>query len=287
MRRPVVAALALPLLCAVTGCPPTTPREPPQFLPRHVAIARVNENNARIGPGIRGKGITADIRIRDDRGQRRQFLLDGALVFVKPRSLYFDLRQLGSTAVRVGSNPDEYWLWIKPERDTVWWGRYDRLDGLHESDIPIRPDRLIDALGVGTLPFSPAQSGSPLYRVTPDWHQLVFFEIGDDGHGVIEKEYWLDRRPPFLIRQIVYRDAQGREVMAACLDSFIPAVDDPGVLLPSRIRAYWPREDGFMDLRIRRWENRSVTLPPDAPAFARPSNVTESIQVDAGPEPPV
>jgi hypothetical protein len=75
--------------------------------------------------------------------------------------------------------------------------------------------------------------------------------------------------------------------MAARLDNYIRAADDPGVLLPSRIRAYWPREDGSMDLRIRRWENRSTTPPPDAPAFERPRGTRESIQVDAGPAPPV
>lgn len=260
---------------------------PPQFFPRSVAIARVNENNARIGPGIRCKGVTANIRMKDNHGQERRFMLDGALVFVKPRSLYFDLRQLGSTAVRVGSNPEEYWLWIKPERDTVWWGRYDRLDTLRDSDMPIRPDQLVEALGVDTLEMSPTEIGSPLYRVTSDWHQLVYYELDRMGYGVIEKEYWLDRRPPFLIRRIIFRDALGRVVMSARLDDYIPAADDASVFMPSRIRADWPREDGSMDLRIRRWENRATTPPPNAPAFDRPRNVTESIQVDAEPKPPI
>jgi hypothetical protein len=286
-RRGLFASFGRSVACltlvACTGCPPPPP--PVQFLPRQQAVDIVNANNRRIGPGIRCKAVTADIRVRDNEGVRHHFILDGPLVHVKPRSLYFDLRQLGSTAIRVGSNPVEYWLWIKPERDTVWWGKYDLLVGLEENDIPIRPDELIEALGIRELPTEPDYSGSPLYRVADEYHQLIFFGLDDLGRGVISKEYWLDRRPPFLIRRIVFRDRQARVLMHAELDAYQAAADAPDVLMASRIRVRWPEAEGSMDLRIGRWEN-SLSLPPDAAAFQRPQGARRYIQVDSHLEPP-
>lgn len=284
--RSCTAWLAGALCLVACACCIKPPLEPVRFLPRDQAVDIVNDNNARIGPGIRCKGVTADIRFRDHDGVRRHFLLDGPLVYVKPRSLYLDLRQFGSTAVRVGSNPHEYWLWVKPRTDTLWWGKYELLAGLEENDIPIRPDQLIEALGIEELPTEPDITGSPIYRVAEEHHQLIFCQLDAAGPALISKEYWLDRRPPFLIRRIVFRDRQGRVWMHAELDEHRPAADVPALLMASRIRIRWPEAEGSMDLRIARWEN-SLSLSPDAPAFQRPSGAGRYIQVDSRLEPPI
>lgn len=283
MRNRRLLAPALLLLAAVTGCPPEQhppmPAQPVQSLTRDAAIAKVNANNSRIGPAIRCRSVAADIRIKDDSGQRRQFMLEGPLVFLKPRSLYFDLRQFGSTAVRVGSNDTEYWLWIKPERDTLWWGEYDRLTRLPPSAIPIRPDRLIEALGLSDLPATSDIFGSPMYRVTDEWNQVIFFAMDLTGQAVIEREYYLDRRPPFLARMIVFRNREGREVMIAHLDDYQPATNDGTVQMPGRIRVQWPLQESSMDMRVHRWEN-NVSIAPDAAAFRRPTGARHNERVD-------
>jgi len=284
MPRRAALPVGAILLAACAGCPPPKPA-PVQFLPRHQAIETVNANNRRIGPGIRCTGVTADIRFKDPEDGGHHYVLDGPLVYVKPRSLYFDLRQLGSTAIRVGSNPGEYWLWVKPRSDTVWWGKYELLGSLEESDIPIRPDQLMEALGISELPAVPAEDGSPLYRVEPEHHQLIFYGSDRLGRTLISKEYWLDRRPPFLVRRVMFRDRQGRVLMSADLDEHRRPVDDPDLLMATRIRIRWPQNEGSMDLRIGRWESH-LSWPADARAFQRPADARQSVQVDAHLEPP-
>jgi hypothetical protein len=256
----------LPILLVSSGCPPRPAPPPPADLSRHEAVALVNENNARITTALQAKHVSARGHFIDDHGRKRNFSLEGGALFLKPRYLYFDLRQLGRTVMRFGSNEDEYWLWIQPELDTLWWGTYAALEDGGAVAIPLRPDLLMEALGFDELPAEDVEVPM-VYRVMGEHNQLLWLERDEAGRLSLRKEYWLDRRPPYLIRKILSRDSKGRTTFYAELDDYEP-ISGLGALAAHRVSLHWLEPDSVMDLRIGGWKIREDVRPASA-AFRR------------------
>jgi len=266
-------------LCSLlAGCPPQP--QPAEWIPFHEAVYRVNANNARIDKAILGQGVSASGKFVDDEGRTHSYLLGGSILLLKPRYLYMNLQHgLGETVIRAGSNAQRYWLWIKPRIDTLWWGKYEHLDKADPEAMPLRPDQLIEALGIDELPEDTAGPEGPIYRVVPDYDQLLFIRYTPTNQGYIAKEYWLDRRRPYLIRRIVFRDTQGRVQMRSELSGHAP-VAPSGPLVAKRIVIEWPQDEGVMRLSIGRWKWRQ-DVGPDSAAFAFPhAKAAKQVQVD-------
>ncbi len=280
MRSSVSAGTVL--LCGlcllVTGCPPQPlPVEQISFAD---AIYRVNQNIARIDRTILAQGVAASGKFVDDDGKEHPYSLSGVILVLKPRYLYMDLRHgLGETMVRAGSNGRRYWLWIKPEVDTLWWGKYEHLDKHDLETMPFRPDQLIEAMGLDELPEETLGAEGPMYRVEPEHDQLFFIKYTPEDQGYIAKEYWLDRRKPYLVRRIVFRDQEGRVQMQSSLSRHAP-VERSEALVATRIVVEWPKDKAVMDLSIRSWKWREG-VGPDSQAFEFPYDKgKEQLQVD-------
>ena len=268
----------LPLLVALAGCPPPHELPPPPQLNRGQAVEFVNRNNALIESAVQAKRVTASGQFTDEKGNRHNYNLEGGILYLRPHYLYFDLRQLGQTVMRFGSNDLEYWLWIQPERDTLWWGTYAGLESGDPAAIPIRPDLLIEALGLNVLPEGPEANRNVLYRIMGEHNQLLWAERGADGSAHLGREYWLDRRPPHLIRKILSRDAEGRLTFYAELDDHQP-LRDAGALAAHRITLHWAETDSVMRMRIGHWKARDGVSPASS-AFRRPPDRPTTICVD-------
>jgi len=288
VRRATVAVAAGVL---TTGCVKPPPAYP--FVPMHEAIRRVNANNApfaSVAGGVKASPLDAAIRFREHEGApARQFSFSGVLGFHEPRDMVLQLREgLGNTVVlQAGSNESDYWRWVKPEIDTLWWGTYPKpapesapgtepsaQDRLSETtsapasrpasagsstpgarsldDMPIRPDDLIEVLGLAILPTDTTGPGGPVYQPQPTRNVLIFLEYDETGQGYIEKEYHLDRAPPYLVRELLFRDPDGRVRMNAALTDYRP-VRGSGSLAAHKIRIEWPSADSWLELRIRRF----------------------------------
>lgn len=235
-----------------TGCASLlTPSYP--VVPMHEAVRRVNENNAKLeaaAGGLKGSPVEATGRLRERKGAwARHFSLTGVVGFHRPRDLILQLREGlgGAVVMQAGSNDDEYWLWVKPEIDTLWWGTYSSSapetasDSAPSEDMPIRPDDLIDALGLTILPGDTTAPDGPLYRTERTRNVLTY----------LQKEYYLDRAAPYLIREIVYREPDGRERMHAVLSQDGPVLGSDA-LMAHKIRIEWRAADSWFELRIRR-----------------------------------
>jgi hypothetical protein len=301
--------MAVVIVGALTaGCPPKPPVSYP-FVPMHEAIRRVNENNIKLSSaagGLKASPIDASVRFHErEGGLARQFSFPGVLALHAPRDLILQLREgLGSTVViQAGSNDDEYWLWVKPEINTLWWGTYPRalpetapttepsasvqgsvigVQGVGSAtasskpgprnaeseprtpksvlrpesleEMPIRPDDLIEVLGLSILPTDTTGPQGPVYRPEPCHirNVLIFLEYDATEQGYIEKEYHLDQAPPYLVREIIFREPDGRVRMHAAL-SDDARVRGSDALAAHKIRIEWPSADSWLELRIRRF----------------------------------
>ena len=281
----------------LAGCPP--PAEPPPWRSLPEMVSAINANNRRIDFGIKGKGV-ADVRLTEptiDASKppaTHRFQLDAITLLVKPWHFFMRLEHsFGQTVIEVGSNDEHYWLWIGGATDTLWWGRRANLNKPCQGSIPIRPDHLIEALGIADLPTDTTGPIGPGPRVTETWNQLLFWRTAADGQTYIDREYWAERHDPFRLREIVHRDADGREQMHTYLDGYAPIVDrdteGPTPLLARDIRVEWPLEASSIHLTMTRWE-RLDKLTPDGPTFRFPLDepdrtFDEVVQVDAECEP--
>jgi hypothetical protein len=184
--------------------------------------------------------------------------------------LRFDIQELGQTGVLFGSSDEVFWLHIARDDDTYRWGHHAAVRDPQQLGLTVRPDQLIEALGLNALPAGATEVAlaGMVQRIEPDWQQLLFVQHDQDGRPLLRKEYWLERREPRLIRRIIFRDTLGRTHMDARLSDY-RRISAGGPTLTHRVRVEWPLEGGVLELRVSRWR-LEPQLTKDAPAFVAP-----------------
>ena len=68
----------------------------------------------------------------------------------------------------------------------------------------MRPDHLLEVLGLGNLPTDTTGPRGPVFLVGAERYELNFLDRDDAGQLYHNKFITIDRRPPFLVRSIVY-----------------------------------------------------------------------------------
>ncbi|UCG15560.1 MAG: hypothetical protein JSV19_09725 [Phycisphaerales bacterium] len=223
------------------------------------AIGVVNDNAAGVTGGLQGLG-SARGYVTLENGDRRNFDCDANLLVIAPRHLRLDLQSLGQTQVLFGSNDALYWLHVKPEIDTYWWGRYGGRSIADLADIPLRPDMIVEATGLAGLPVDSIDGDGPVQRIDGEHQQLLYIAYDQGGHGLICKEYWLSRRGCRLIDQIVFRDRLGRVVMRSRLAGYKRLKGD-GPWLAHHIDVVWPEGGAQLQLKVRQWKAQAKLTP--------------------------
>jgi len=251
-------AICLILLALTTGCPP--PPQRPAFVPMDEAIRRVNINNALLAPegaGLKGSPIEATGRLRRDRDTSPiSFSLTGTFRFSKPRYFILLLRDPANReALQAGTNDEEFWLLIRPEINTLWWGTFANLAARttvtaeYLEEMPFRPDQLIEVLGLTELPTDTTGVKGPIYRPQDDRNVLIFLEYDRFDQAYIQKEYYLDPYQPFLVREIIFRRPDGKPQMHAFLSDY-RTVDKTNAVAARKIRFEWPSADSWLQITI-------------------------------------
>jgi hypothetical protein len=227
----------------------------------------VNDNVRRVTATLRAVG-SVDGQFRTPEGGRRSYHLDGTLFYLAPSFLRFDLKTFGERQFLFGSNPDRYWVYSK-EAQSYRCGAHGRDEDL-PPEVPIRPDQLIDALGL--TPISPESHANPalfyVQRIESDVQQILFILRDSHDRAAVEKEYWLDRFPPRLVRRVVFRDACGAVTMESTLDDY-RAWSPDGPMLPHKMSADWPTAGSKMHFRVTRW-SLEPSVSAIGPQFAIP-----------------
>ncbi len=254
-------------------------------LPLRDAAAVVNANTARIEGTLRASG-NVDGYVTDANGLKRHFDVDGVLFYLRPRYLRLDLKKFGERQLLLGSNVELYWVYDK-QNDEYHCGRHGLDDG-EAAAFPIRADQVLDALGLSWIGDRAADPGDGagaedvpedaagrhragrnyVQRVLEDHQELLFLARDEEGWSFIEKEYWLDRFAPRLIRRVIFRDADGVVEMESLLNDYRP-MSPSGPFLPTSMTASWPEKGATMRFRIGKWESH-LEVTPDGPQFAPP-----------------
>lgn len=225
----------------------------------------MNANIERIPGTLRAVG-SVDGKIVDSGGRSRSFHVDGVLFYLAPSNIRFDLKALGARQFLFGSNDSDYWVYSKQE-DRFECGRYGD-PNMADLDMPVHPRDLIDALGLTPIPVPDAGWGSSMFetsgepvsdrvtacvqRIVEEYQQILFLVRDPLRSATLEKEYWLSRTEPRLVRRVVFRNSDGIVTMSSILDDYRPV---PGgtALLPHVMTTQWPQTKGEMRFQVRKW----------------------------------
>jgi hypothetical protein len=262
---PVVA-----VTMSISGCAGKEQRvAPPAAIPLARAVAVVNDNIAAVGGTLRAVGWV-DGSFVDADGHLRSYNVDAVLFYLEPGHVRFDLKSFGTRRFLFGSNGSRYWFYDQ-SRDVYQCGRHDAEDEL-SADMPIKPRQLVDALGLSFMSDRDAADGTAVRMVqrVGDQYQQVLFMVSDGlSRPLIEKEYWLDRFPPRLVRRVVFRNGNGEVELESQLDDY-RAIEPGGATLPSVMVANWPESMAHMRFRVGKWAVFGQ-VGPDSPQFETPA----------------
>ncbi len=228
------------LAIGVAGCPDDridrTPTPLPyDDVPIEVVIARVNANAVDMDFLARAGGVRARGRYLRD-GRSESFELHGTLLFRRPRRVYLQLSHpLGS--IEEGSDGQRVWF-LGPDE----W-----MPGESPDDLPFRPDRIADVLGLGLLPMDPRGPHGPVMTVGPEAYELMFLDEDRIGQLHITHTMEIDRAPPYLVRSIDFFSPEGHPTVRAELSDH-RAITDSEVLAPRRIRMTLLPDRGWMEM---------------------------------------
>ena len=288
-------SLPLPLfvaLCLVpAACAPLQRRDNRQrsdyapTLSFEDAVAKINANNELL-PTLWARH-EFEATVVDEKKRPHEVVGDGALLYRRPRGLLIKGTRPGMTLFEIGSTDDRYWLTLVPEADTAWWG-YHRNAGKPCIDppVPIRPDLVLEVLGIGTFNTNFLQPPVPTMRFNHDAGMYMFvWNAPLPSRWYAQREVWYDRST-LLPRVVVLFDVNGRAVLRAFLEKHEPVrvPDLPEQRWPkvaTQYRLYFPDTGTKMWLRLSEVAlDRNGVPARRGIVFPRDFNVGNVIQVD-------
>jgi len=233
-QYPVIGVLAI-LLC---GCgPQPKPVQRPLCPGKATIIEAVDALNLQ-RKNLQAFEATAAGVIsyqKEDGRFRDEPIRNGNLTFMPPDKVFFKGEVVFKEA-RFGTNEDEFWLRIKYELDTYWWG-----------------SRATAERCAGQLLFDPAGIAEAIgiVNVTDDWE--LFHRDGYDilslrRDGVISKRIYVNACD-YRVEQLEYFDPAGRRKVAIELDDY--NVDESGIMVPATIRAASYDDEGLEESAVR------------------------------------
>jgi hypothetical protein len=255
MRR----SLLIVLLFVVAGCngkgaqtgkgPYTGPT-----LPMYEVVQRINQNNSKVTSLWASNEM--DASIVDDKGDRHNEVLSGSLLYRPQRDMLIVATKPAIGRVfEIGSNDDVYWMSIKVGPDTAWWGHYRNLGKPCAQPIPIRPDLILQVLGVSVIGQDFNQVPVPVMRFNPDSDAYMFVWNGKlPDRWVAVKEVWYDRQT-LTPRLVLLFDENGRVVLRAYLSDHqkVKVADLPEIQWPvvaRNFRLYFPENGSKLVMNL-------------------------------------
>ena len=277
MSKRIIAIVLAGCTLLSSCCNCTKPGEtedrlnPPGLLPMVQVINAINANNQKISTLWATLNYSATIV---DHGKAHSVSSDdGVLLYNAPT----DFRLVGKkefvgTVFDVGSNDRLFWLEVVPGTNQMWWGTYADLVQVNTESlpIPIRPDLVMEVLGVGVIntDFNALPVPTMRYDNAADAYILIF-NLKAPDRWVAEKEVWYDRaslRP----RKVILYDVNGRPVLRASLSQVrkVQMVDESNSanwpLVPGDYKLFFPDSGSRMEFALKDVRLKKGKIPNPA-----------------------
>ncbi len=261
------------LLCGLlllAGC--TQQAQPPRQLmaipPVRVKIKSLNARAALLTK-LR---LTGDVNLTltNHDGSTSSYQAHAVLLVDQNRVAHFLLvgTYLGQDAFEMGMNRRIYWL-IDHEHKIAYVGRVDRESLLPSGVMPLRPQRILDMLGITPVILGGATRVAMFNVPRADRYNLLLMHSGGGGLDHIERQISISRYTGQISRVRLY-DRNGRAIAYADLSGYHPLGQAfRGVEVPLHIVINCLDARAKMDMRV---QHATMKLPGKSQfIFASPS----------------
>jgi len=282
------------LLIFICGCSPKRPAPAGRAYfgptePMNAVVARINANNQPIRTLFAFH--TFEATIYDQQGKGAFVNGRGTLNFRKPGDLLLQGKKEVGNVFEIGSNDQRYWLTVALGQDTMWWGNYRNLGKpCARQAIPIRPDAMLEILGVGDIDTDFTRQPAPTMRFNNDADAYMFVwnvRATRPDRWIAYREIWYDRQTlrPSLV---LLFDPDGRVILRAYLSEYQPVKiqtlpQDQWPAVATQYKLFFPDSGSKMTFTLT-----DVALSrngkPDDRTFRFPTQpgVSHIIQIDQG-----
>lgn len=286
--RPLGASLvAMAAAALLGGCVPHPPVQQPWYGKTQTlaeVAAAVNANNARL-PTL-WASHEYDIRFTDKDGKSHIIVGDGVLMYRRPREMLFVGSKAGAGRIFiVGSNAATYWMDIIPEEATQWHGSYANVGRAGVKALPIRPDLLIDVLGIGEIDKDFLKLPAPTMRFNPDqWAYMLIWNEKLPDRWWAQKEIWYDLEHHWPTKVILY-DQNGRVVVRANLGQHkrvnIPDTkEEDRPVVPTEYKLFFPDSKATMLIQLQQVMLQNKAAPREGSIQFRPDPGLKQVNLD-------
>ena len=277
MRR-ILLALAIVALAGCRGEPIAVVGEEaylPPTLSLPQLVERVNANNARL-PSLVAGGYFEAVLVEEP-GGRPTPPINGTLnlLHLKPDRLRLAAKKdLAGNVFELGTDGERFWMHL-PLEDLLFTGTFAGVDERAAATLPVRPDLILQVLGVNLLPTQLDDFPAPVLEYDPDGrtYMVRFVEPAVLGEPRLKvaKQVWYDA-PRDLSRtprplKVILSDDDGRPVLAAYLSDHQRVGDGPDApLVATQFALFFPETGSKMLLRLDELAlTRDARFGPDLP----------------------
>jgi hypothetical protein len=182
----------------------------------------------------------------DEKGSEKDEQVSGKMAFIPPGKIFFKGDKFGE--IRFGTNETEFWLRVKPELDSYWWGSKAQAAQCNET-LLLNPAQIAEALGI--------------VDVTANWD--LFYRDGYDILSLHEGEKLKKRvhvnACDYRIEEIEYFDVQEIKKVSVKLTDYWAG--DDGLTVPSKIDVSYYDASGLQESSVQIKLKHIRSLPPE------------------------
>jgi hypothetical protein len=237
----ITACNHTPLMRDQPAGPPPTYKTPDAG-----SLVRYLNDNARLVSAVQATSMDIDCK------QGREAIgLSGQMVCQKPRNFRLKAVVLGSPAVDIGSNGDEFWYWIsRAKPNYVYHCAYrDLATGKVNVPFPFHPDMVVAALGMGE--YDPAKKYQ--VRESPRYLELIEDAVSPQGQPVqkitvFNRMTAVKAGDPQVVAHVL-KDARGGLICQATVHQ-VKKDRGTGAVLPTKVTLQWPAQQLKMTLSL-------------------------------------
>jgi hypothetical protein len=258
MKRFSLYFAALLLAIGVSGCVPKhAPTSQPGYFGPTLSlpelVTQINANNAQLSTLVASTAYEAEIHDANTGEVTNVFDTLGTIQYRAPGEFRMRLNKTAAgNVLDLGMNKDRFWLVAPEGPKTMWWGHVGaKLDP--KSEIPIRPEDLLQVLAIGTMNTDLLALPAPVLRFNNDQdrYMLVWVDRAD-GRYLAQREVWYDRKTLEPVLVLLF-DGNGRVMLRAYLSDHRP-VDgtEAGPVTARRYDMFFPQSKSHLVLDMRR-----------------------------------
>ena len=187
--------------------------------------------------------------------------LKASFALEKDRRFRLTAKSIRGNELDLGSNDDEYWIWMNDERSALYYGRHERFyQSAARSVLPVPPHWLIEAIGLVEL--DPTGNHEGPFHNRPG--QLEIRSNVPTPTGELTKITVIDSRYGWVLEQHVYDTSGNDQLLASATGSDFEYYASHGVSLPRKVEIKLPPANLELSLDIDRHAINQLYADPVA-----------------------